>query len=150
MGIQVNFDYQTWIALYPEFASVSAAQAQGFFNLATVYHRNDGGGPVNNAALQTTLLNLVTAHIAALSVQAQGDPSPGSPKDVNAPVGRISAASEGSVSVSFDYGTSASERRAFFAQTRYGAMYWAATQQYRTACYLPGGCAYSGASPWQP
>ena len=138
MGVKVDFSYPAFIAIYPEFAAVSAAQAQEFFNMASIYHRNDGGGPVSNATIQSTLLNMVTAHIAALSVQAQGDPSPGSPKDANVPVGRVSNASEGSVSATFDYGTSASDHKAFFVQTRYGAMYWAATQQYRTARYLTG------------
>lgn len=138
MGIQVQFSYPAFVARYPEFASVSAAQAQEFFNEATIYHSNTGGGPVSNATIQSALLNMVTAHIAALSVQGQGDPSPGSPKDANAPVGRISNASQGSVSAAFDYGTSASDHKMFFVQTRYGAAYWAATQQYRTARYLSG------------
>jgi hypothetical protein len=153
MGIQVQFSYPAFVARYPEFASVSLAQAQEFFNEATIYHANDGGGPVSNATIQSALLNMVTAHISALYTQSQGDPSPGSAKDANSPVGRISNASEGSVSAAFDYGSSASDHKMFFCQTKYGASYWAATQQYRTARYLSGvtpcfGVPGFGAQDW--
>ena len=137
MGVSVQFSYAQWLARYPEFGAVSQPQAQEFFDEATIYHRNDGGGPVSNATSQSVLLNMVTAHICALYTQAQGDPSPGSAKDANTPPGRVSGASEGSVSAQFDVG-SLSEQAAFFAQTKYGLSYWAATRPYRTIRYIPG------------
>ena len=53
---------------------------------------------------------------------ATGAPAP-------AIVGRISSASEGSVSVSSEYKDSGSPSEAFFTQTKYGAMFWQATAQ---------------------
>ena len=129
MGVQVPFVYATWAARYPEFEkTASEAQAQLFFNEATVYHANDGTGPVNNALLQSTYLNMLTAHIAQLAVGSSRS-APG------AIVGRITNASEGSVSVQTEYSTDPSEQLAFFSQTPYGAAYWAATKGYRTMLY---------------
>jgi hypothetical protein len=150
MGVIVTFDYTAWIARYPEFAQsggtqpVTPAQAQAFFNEATMYLRNDGGGPVNTAAAQSTLMNMVTAHVAALNANlANGQPT--SPL-----VGRISSANEGSVSVTVDFTPENAEQ--WFAQTKYGAAFWAATRAYRMMIYVPGprarrigGIGYPGA-----
>lgn len=136
MGYQVSFDYAAWLALYPEFdvnsaQPVSEAQANLYFTLAGALHANDGGGPVTSAALQSAYMNMVTAHVAKLNAQlAGGAPNPGL-------VGRISDASEGSVSVRSEYSSQVSQSQAFWVQTSYGAMYWAATAQYRTFRYSP-------------
>lgn len=131
MGVIVAFDYAQWIATFPEFAvTVNPTQAQSYFNLATSIHRNDGGGPVNNEAQQLTLLNLVTAHIAAMF----SPPACGTPSGL---VGRINSATEGSVSVQAAYSNNVSEQMAWFIQTKYGAMYWTAAAPYRTMRYLP-------------
>ncbi|MBS0990103.1 DUF4054 domain-containing protein, partial [Acetobacter okinawensis] len=53
-------------------------------------------------------------------------------------VGRVASASRGSVSVTTDY-AHPSERVAWFAQTPYGAAFWAATRGLRQARYIPGG-----------
>jgi len=132
MGVIVTFDYAQWITTYPEFeATVSAPQAQQYFQLATTIHRNDGGGPVNNADQQLALLNMLTAHIAAL----MAPPSAGGQS--SGIVGRVNSASEGSVSVQAAYSSNVSEQMAWFIQTKYGAMYWAATAPFRTMRYVP-------------
>ena len=59
----VVFDYGAWVARYPEFAQVNEIQAQGWFDDATQFHRNDGSGPVKDAATQLRMLNMLTAHI---------------------------------------------------------------------------------------
>lgn len=131
MGVTVAFNFQAWSARYPEFANVPADQAQEFFNEATVYHRNDGGGPVSNANTQTVLLNMATAHIAKIyAPTSTGQP----PSDL---VGRIATASEGSVSVSAEMNLPPGSAE-WWNQTKYGASYWAATAQYRTMRYLRG------------
>jgi hypothetical protein len=79
---------------------------------------------VADAAVRSVLLNMLTAHIAALN-------SPGA----SGVVGRVSSASEGSVSVSAELAVPGSA--AWFAQTRYGIAFWQATAQYRTATYRP-------------
>lgn len=128
MGVVVAFDPVAWAARYPEFSYVTAAQATGYFNEATMLHRNDGGGPVSNAALQLTLLQMLTAHIAAKNAAlANGQPA-------SSLVGRISSASEGSVSVSTSLNTPAAAE--WLSQTKYGLDYWEYTRQYRTFRFL--------------
>lgn len=134
MGVIVQFSYPAWIAnpLYAGFATtVSSDQAQGYFDIATTIHRNDGGGPVNDAAQQLNLLNMVTGHLAALFAP----PAPG--QTPSTLVGRIASATQGSVSVQAAYSNNVTEQMAWFVQTQYGAMYWVATSPYRTARYIP-------------
>ena len=145
MGVVVAFSYANWVALFPEFASIpEATVTDEYFPLATTMHRNDGGGPVPTAALQSTYLNLMTAHIAALL----GTVNWVAPSPI---VGRISNASEGSVSVAADFPL-ATPSQAWFAQSKYGALYWQATKPYRTMRYRVRGCGIYGnrfnASPW--
>lgn len=128
MGVVVTFDYAGWVARYPEFAAVTQPLAQSYFDEATIYQANDGSGPVKTAAIQSTLLNMLTAHIAALYAAA----APG----VSPLVGRISSATEGSVSVNVEMETTINS--AWFMQTKYGASYWQATAGYRTMRYRVG------------
>ena len=128
MGVVVAFSYSAWIALYPEFSSIPQATVeQQYFPLAEVYHRNDGGGPVASATLQSAYLNMMTAHIAARYGTINGQ----APSTI---VGRISNATEGSVTVAADFPLE-SPSQAWFTQTKYGADYWQATKAYRTFRY---------------
>lgn len=129
MGVIVTFDYPAWKALFPAFATVTEPVAQSYFDLATTVHRNDGGGPVPTAAIQSNLLNLLTAHIAQL-MQPLASGQGGL-------VGRVASATEGSVSVQAAYSNNVSEQMAWFVQTQYGAMYWTATAPFRSARYIP-------------
>jgi hypothetical protein len=149
-GAIATFSYSTWVAAFPELATVPEGQATSlYFPMACVSLRNDGTGPVSDPAVQLLLLNLLTAFYAELYTQSQGDQSPGSAKDANSPVGRIDSASEGSVSVHTDIGSSVSEQMAFYAQNKYGLNFWALTAVYRRARYVPGalqaGGSYAGA-----
>lgn len=146
MGAIVAFSYAAWAARYPEFAAVSQDTATAYFGEACIYHSNNGSGPVDDPAVQSALLNMVTAHIAARYSQSQGSPVPGAAQDANSMVGRISSASEGSVSVSAEYASDASGSMAWFLQTKYGADYWNATKAYRTMRYRasPGRPVSSG------
>lgn len=131
MGATAAFDYDVWISRYPEFQdTVNQTMAETFFAEATIYHRNDGGGPVRNGASQLILLNMMTAHIAQLYVGTEADPASGG-------VGRVTNASEGSVSAGFQMDIPPGTPQ-WFNQTKYGASYWAATTPYRTMRYLPG------------
>ena len=71
---------------------------------------------------------MITAHIASILAPLNGQPS-------NPLVGRISNASEGSVSVQTDMPTN--PNAAWWNQTKYGALAWAALAPYRTMTYLP-------------
>lgn len=128
MGVVVAFDYPTWVALFPEFAAVTAPVAQSYFTFATGVHANDGGGPIPDAATQSLLLNLLTAHFAA----RYAPPATGG--SASPLVGRIASATEGSVTVSAEM-PNQPRSAAWFQQSKYGADYWAMTAQYRTARY---------------
>ncbi|KAG1434388.1 hypothetical protein G6F55_014548 [Rhizopus delemar] len=66
-------------------------------------------------------------------------------------VGRVSSATEGSVSVSSDYSAPAGSAQ-WYLQTPYGAMYWEATAWLRVGRYVPGpiGYAVPVVIPWRP
>ena len=127
MGVVVQFSYPAWVARYPEFAQVQPATAALFAAEASLYHKNDGTGPVNDAGQQLALLNMATAHVAKLAAMAS--------KEGGGIVGRITDATEGSVSVSADYGTTIGQNQAWWIQTTYGSSYWLATAPYRTMKY---------------
>lgn len=122
-----TFDYALWVARYPEFSDVLEPVATMYFSEATIYHRNDGFGPVTDEGVQLTLLNMLTAHIAFINSGTNGnDPSP--------LVGPVTNASEGSVSVGVQP-LQAPGTLGWLTQTKYGASYWYATAPYRTMRY---------------
>jgi hypothetical protein len=135
MGQPVVFNYQVWVARYPEFANISEPLAQAYFDEAGLYFANCGW----TASLRQapTLLNMLTAHVAWLNAprDANGNPSSSGTGEASAIVGRINSASEGSVSVGAELESSGSPSEAFFTQTRYGLAFWQATAQFRTAHY---------------
>ncbi|KAG1241446.1 hypothetical protein G6F68_016718 [Rhizopus microsporus] len=95
MGI-VTFDPAEFKELYPSFASLTDAQLTQSFNLATLYLNNTECSKVPDVAQRKTLLYLLTAHIAKMAY-GEGGQSP------SGLVGRVSIATEGSVSVSSYY-----------------------------------------------
>lgn len=118
------FSYAQWVARYPEFQGVvSAATASAYFTEACLHLDNTDGSVVANAARRLLMLNMLTAHIAALNTQEL--------------VGRITDATEGSVSVSASMGDSVPGTSAWFLQTKYGAAFWQATAYLRTMLYVP-------------
>jgi len=127
----VTFDYGAWSARYPELAaSVNATLAGAYFAEAGLYCDNTDCSRIWDVNARALLLNMVVAHIAALNATINGQAA--SPL-----VGRISNATEGSVSVQtqMDYPPGSAQ---WFVQTRYGAAFWAATAQYRTMRYIRG------------
>lgn len=123
------FSYPAWTSRYPELSGIDATLAGEFFEEATAYLDNSATGvvPCDTVTYQPRLrfLNMLTAHIAELN-------RPGGSQLV----GRISSATQGSVSVSADMGPP-SGSAAWYNQTKYGAAYWAATAQYRAFRYVP-------------
>jgi len=134
MGAIAIFNYEIWQAQFRKFTAVSQVQAQGYWNEACLIHNNTGNGPVTDPTQQQTLLNLLTAHIAFLDVGHDGNPSTPS----QGMPGRVSSASQGSVSLSTEFsGTGKNE--AYYAQSTYGIRYWRAmrpfwTFRYRSNC----------------
>jgi hypothetical protein len=153
----VTFDYAWFQRKYPTIAEwCSPDDARGYFDIACVFCDNsDAGGatpawspldiivfdyygypgsrwhgsPVTDIPTRQRLLGMLTAHIATLFAPLNGQPSPSL-------VGRISSASEGSVSVSVDIPQVPGAE--WYTQTKYGFMYWAATARYRSFRYVPG------------
>lgn len=124
------FNYGVWAAQYPELApSINEALATVYFREAGLYLDNTDTSPVCDVNVRGMYLDMLVAHIGKLRATINGvAPSP--------LVGRISSATEGSVSVSAEMNTPGSA--AWFMQTPYGAAYWAATALYRTMHYVPG------------
>ena len=136
----VQFDPAAFIVTYPAFASVPPAALEQNFQFATLQLANSCCNVVRDAPTRALLLGLLTAHITALLNGANGQP----PQGV---VGRISDATEGSVSVSAQYATTTSDTLAYYSQTPWGAQYWQSTLQYRTARYVAPRRRF-GRGPW--
>lgn len=125
----VAFDFPTWAATYPEFAGLPPIAVAGYFMTAGTLCDNTDTSVIADGSvggMRSVLLGMLTAHIAALF-------RPGS----SPLVGRISSATEGSVTVQAEMGP-ATGSSAWFMQTKYGALYWQATSVYRTMTYFPG------------
>ena len=133
----VAFVYATWVQMYPEMAGVSAPAANLYFTQACQMCDNTPASLIIDASptgLRAACLYALTAHFAALAGQGNGGAG-GSGR--GGLVGRISSASEGSVSVSTE-NAGATASSAWYQQTQYGATYWSLTAQFRTMRYVPG------------
>lgn len=134
----VVFNFATWTALFPEFSALNAVLGQAYFTRATAtIIANATTNPAFGDGNLPYLIYLVTSHIAWLSCPK--DPN-GNPSGAGTPasplVGRISSAAEGSVNVQTEWNSAGgTPLEAYLIQTKYGAEYWAATSQYRTAQY---------------
>lgn len=119
----VTFDATEFTGMYPRFSGVlTDSQLKQAFNVACLLLDNTNASvvpydPDNGVTDRKTLLYLLTCHIATVAVWGEDGQS-----------GPTSAASEGSVSVSFAVpdATNAS----WFRLTPCGGMYWQATRKY--------------------
>jgi hypothetical protein len=120
-------------AAYPEFAATSDARCTVMFTMAAqAILDNTDNSPVMALDYRTQLFYLLVAHLLTLfAVAADGS---------ERPVGRVDTATEGSVSVGFAYELPAgSAMAAWFNQTKYGALYWMMTAQFRSMKYFVAG-----------
>ena len=129
------FNLGVFLARYPEFTNFNTARPGALlsmFSEAGLYLTNSATGcsPVPDIGQRSVLLNMVTAHIAYIggALQADGQARP---------VGRISDASEGSVSASFADVAATPGTGAWYAQSQYGAAFWQATANLRGFNYRP-------------
>jgi hypothetical protein len=128
----VVFNYKSWLARYPEFATVDPTAVEECFPEACLYCNNTNFSPVKDINARRILLNMLTAHIVFLNFGANGQ----APSQL---VGRIASAGEGSVNVSTELKLPGSA--AWFTQTKYGAAFWQASAAYRMMRYVPPACA---------
>lgn len=125
----VIFDYNSWALRFPEISNwVNATLATMYWQEATMLCDNTATSPISDVVQRAILLNLLTSHIAALNAPLGGQASPNL-------VGRISDATEGSVTVRAQMDMPPGSAQ-YYAQTKYGSQYWAATAQYRSARYI--------------
>jgi hypothetical protein len=130
------FNYEAWKAMFPEFEGVTEPAAAGYFNLATLYVRNDGRGPVRDPNMQAGLLNLTTAHLVKLFSPQSYNASVTGGTEVIPLVGRVANASEGSVKIQVDM-PDQQPNAAWWNQTPYGAAVWALMKPFRTMRFMP-------------
>lgn len=129
MGVAV-FDYSVWSILYPTLApKVPQPVAAAYFSQAGLYLNNTDDSIVSDVGARTQLFYLLVSHIAALN-----GATPASEAGL---VGRISEASQGSVTIKTDLSASPGSEQ-WYVQTPWGFQYWEATAQYRNAQYIPG------------
>ena len=126
-----SFTYSAWAAIFPELGLyTNSAQATQYWTEATMLLDNTISSPVQDVTQRTAILNLITAHICALRQPLGGQPS--SPL-----VGRISDATEGSVSVKAELIVAAGSAQ-FWAQSKYGLQAWQMLLPFRSARYYAG------------
>ena len=121
----VEFVVAEFRGMYPKITA-SDLQLESFFYEAELLFNNTSKSCEKDLKKRKVLLYMIVAHLATL--QAQVDSG-------NMLVGRLSSASEGSVSVSSDYGT-LSDGEKWWDQTPYGAKFWKMTAFYRTSHYI--------------
>ena len=121
----VEFNVNKFRSLYPTLKATDD-QLNWYFVESTMLLNNTSKSCVKSLAEREVLLFLLVAHMAVLQQRIEGD---------NEVVGRISSASQGSVSVTLDNGqTTLSDK--WYQQTPYGAKYWALTAKYRSFLYI--------------
>lgn len=124
----VVFDPGVFMQQYPAFAGVPTAALINNFNRATLLLNNSCFSLCADANKREMLYGLLVAHITQLTNGANGQAPSGL-------VGRVSGASEGSVSVQADMGT-ISAAAAYLMQTQYGSEFWQATAGMRAMRYV--------------
>jgi hypothetical protein len=131
------FDYGAWQTLYPELAgAVSAQRAALLFVQAGLYLDNTDASPVADPAMRLLLLDMIVAHLATVGKTLGTDANGNAALTPSGVVGRVSSATEGSVSVTTETGL-APGSAGWWAQTSYGFDYWAALAPYRRGFYAP-------------
>ena len=139
-GVPVVWDYAWWQLRYPDLATwTGPGAAEGYFEIATMYLDNTATSVVQDTGRRQILLGMLVAHIAQLNAPLNGQP----PSTL---VGRVASAAEGSVNVAVEYPPVPNAE--WFTQTKWGAMYWAATAIYRHARYYPGPQPFREGSTW--
>lgn len=133
----IPFDYESWVLKFPEFQMLTETQAQAYWDEAGLLFRNDATSPVPDPTQRREILDLLTAHCAALFA-----PPPmgrGGSAGYGALAGVITSKSVNGVSV----GSSGllpgfTGNKAWFAQTQYGLKYLSLTAGWRQFHYVPG------------
>lgn len=130
----VTFDPAAFKLAFPEFEQVPDARLTAIFNMVTATTiDNTDASIVTDVPARSALIDLLVAHMLTLYgyTAIGGQIVPG-----HGVVGRVSSATEGTVSTSLEYRAAATATEAWYNQTPYGAQYWAFTAQYRSFRYV--------------
>lgn len=139
----VTFTPVEFVAAYPEFTGIMNAPMIQNFAIAQLLLNNSCGSRVQDANNRQTLLFLLVAHLTLIS-NGSNDGA-GNVQPPVGIVGRIDSAAEGAVNVSAQFDAPPNASLAYFEQTKYGALYWAATARYRSFIYVaPPNNGYQG------
>lgn len=127
-------DYTAWTKLFPEFLpTITLPMYTLYFGAACMMVDNTDCSRIQAGAplfQRDNILAMTTAHVAKILGGSNGAPASGL-------VGRISDATEGTVSVSAEWASQVSAQSAWWLQTPYGAMAWQALAPFRTMVYVP-------------
>jgi len=129
----VSLDTEYFSRRYPTINVSDEELLQDYFDEACLMVNNTDKSIVVDIGERKILLHLLMAHFATLN----GFNNPAGTPSTSGLVGRVSSATEGSVTVSMDYGASIGEQQAYFLQTPFGADFWAKTKKYRSFRYVP-------------
>lgn len=138
----VSYDDADFKGLFPEFSNCTQQQGQSWFLRAGALCANAASNPLVRQGGGTywmlqQALYLLTAHIGYLDAPRDQNGNPtGQGGSVSQIVGRITSASQGSVSVSADMKSGGTFSEAYYMQTKYGADYWELTKAIRTFQYF--------------
>ena len=123
----------SFLQRYPEFTlayNTNPSKFSDYFIESGLYLTNAPNSPVADVTVRSMLLNMLVAHISFLAGDLSAD---GQAR----PVGRVSQASEGSVSASFDMNAQTAGSGPWFQQSQYGSAFWQATSKWRSFRYSP-------------
>lgn len=126
----VAFDPAAFKARYKGFASIDDGLLQQYFEESTDIVNNTNTSIVRDIELRRRLLWYLVAHKAVLGGGGDADSGQGM-------VGRISSATEGSVSATSEFVSPKTGTAAWYFQTKYGTDYWTASAKFRTFRYVP-------------
>lgn len=131
MGVAV-WNPGLFLARYSEFMTAynnNPSKFASYFVEAGLYMNNTPTSWMQDIPTRLLLLNMLVAHISFLAGDLSADGQ-------SRPVGRVSAAGEGSVNATFDFTPATPGSGAWFAQSQYGAAFWQATSNRRGARYV--------------
>lgn len=140
----VVFDPAAFKAAFPQFQDVPDATLSALFAMiGFTYIDNTDESIVVNVDQRGAMMNFLLAHMLVLFgwVDTNGVVVPGA-----GAVGRVSSATEGTVSTSLEYKVPASAAEAWYNQTPYGAAYWVMTAPFRSFHYVAAGRSGIGRS----
>lgn len=121
------FNPSDFKAAYPQFAKYTDEQLNWFFKVAEHYVDNSEASCFSLEEREIMFFFLV-AHLAELQNRIDNGNS--------GIVGRISSATEGSVSTSIDYNMGSGALEQWLKQTPYGASFYAFAAKYMTALWV--------------